>query len=151
MCSIHINHCNTLFCKNNNKYYTTPFLTCHCHTEKVLERGERIELLVDKTENLNQNAFKFKKASTQLKRSMWWKNIKIMIILALVIIVRTPFFPSFSPTLFFLAPLLSSVFLSFSPSSFSPPSLLPLSFPFLLYVLSCLLGDRTATSIRRVV
>lgn len=55
--------------------------------EKVLERGERIELLVDKTENLNQNAFKFKKASTQLKRSMWWKNIKIMIILIVVIIV----------------------------------------------------------------
>eukprot|EP00026_Physarum_polycephalum_P011182 Phypoly_transcript_11387.p1 GENE.Phypoly_transcript_11387~~Phypoly_transcript_11387.p1 ORF type:complete len:309 (+),score=50.99 Phypoly_transcript_11387:57-983(+) len=54
--------------------------------EKVLERGERIELLVDKTENLNQNAFKFKKASTQLKRSMWWKNVKIMIILAVVII-----------------------------------------------------------------
>lgn len=55
--------------------------------EKVLERGERIELLVDKTENLNQNAFKFKKASTQLKRSMWWKNVKIMIILAIVILV----------------------------------------------------------------
>jgi len=55
--------------------------------EKVLERGERIELLVDKTENLNQNAFKFKKASTQLKRSMWWKNVKIMIILIVVILV----------------------------------------------------------------
>lgn len=55
--------------------------------EKVLERGERIELLVDKTENLNQNAFKFKKSATQLKRSMWWKNIKIMIILIVVILV----------------------------------------------------------------
>jgi len=53
--------------------------------EKVLERGERIELLVDKTENLNQNAFKFKKASTQLKRSMWWKNVKMLIILIVVI------------------------------------------------------------------
>jgi vesicle-associated membrane protein 7 len=55
--------------------------------EKVLERGERIELLVDKTESLNQNAFKFKKASTQLKRAMWWKNIKIMIILIFVVAV----------------------------------------------------------------
>jgi vesicle-associated membrane protein 7 len=54
--------------------------------EKVLERGERIELLVDKTENLNQSAFKFKKSSTQLKRAMWWKNVKIMIILILVIL-----------------------------------------------------------------
>jgi len=55
--------------------------------EKVLERGERIELLVDRTENLNQAAFKFKKQSTQLKRAMWWKNVKIMIILAVVILV----------------------------------------------------------------
>jgi len=59
--------------------------------EKVLERGERIELLVDKTENLNQNAFKFKKASTQLKHSMWWKNIKILVILIVVIVVLVYF------------------------------------------------------------
>jgi len=55
--------------------------------ERVLERGERIELLVDRTENLNQAAFKFKKQSTQLKRAMWWKNVKIMVILAFVILV----------------------------------------------------------------
>lgn len=54
--------------------------------EKVLERGERIELLVDKTENLNQSAFKFKKSSTQLKRAMWWKNVKILIILVIVVL-----------------------------------------------------------------
>mmetsp|Transcript_20750 Transcript_20750/g.49309 ORF Transcript_20750/g.49309 Transcript_20750/m.49309 type:complete len:219 (-) Transcript_20750:765-1421(-) len=53
--------------------------------EKVLERGERIELLVDKTENLNQQAFKFKKQSSQLKRAMWWKNAKLMGVLALVV------------------------------------------------------------------
>ncbi|CAG8600216.1 9225_t:CDS:2, partial [Paraglomus occultum] len=35
--------------------------------ERVLERGERIELLVDKTDSLNQQAFAFKKRSTALK------------------------------------------------------------------------------------
>ncbi|CAG8481948.1 5159_t:CDS:2 [Ambispora leptoticha] len=35
--------------------------------ERVLERGERIELLVDKTDNLNQQAFAFRKRSTALK------------------------------------------------------------------------------------
>ncbi|CAG8767935.1 39825_t:CDS:2 [Gigaspora margarita] len=35
--------------------------------ERVLERGERIELLVDKTDNLNQQAFAFKKRSTALR------------------------------------------------------------------------------------
>ncbi|KAJ3089311.1 Vesicle-associated membrane protein [Quaeritorhiza haematococci] len=32
--------------------------------ERVLERGERIEILVDKTDNLNQASFAFKKRST---------------------------------------------------------------------------------------
>ncbi|GJJ69837.1 vesicle-associated membrane protein 7 [Entomortierella parvispora] len=54
--------------------------------ERVLERGERIELLVDKTDNLNQQAFAFKKRSTALKRTMWWKNTKLMIILIAVIV-----------------------------------------------------------------
>jgi len=55
--------------------------------EKVLERGERIELLVDRTENLNQTAFQFKKKSTQVKRRMWWKNVKVMVILIFVLLV----------------------------------------------------------------
>jgi len=55
--------------------------------ERVLERGERIELLVDKTDNLTQQAFAFKKRSTALKRSMWWKNTKLLILLVFVIIL----------------------------------------------------------------
>jgi hypothetical protein len=35
---------------------------------QVLERGERIELLVDKTDRLNQTSFKFEKSSRQLKQ-----------------------------------------------------------------------------------
>jgi vesicle-associated membrane protein 7 len=49
--------------------------------EKVLERGERIEILVDKTDNLNQASFAFKKRSTALRRSMWWKNQKLVIMM----------------------------------------------------------------------
>jgi vesicle-associated membrane protein 7 len=48
---------------------------------KVLERGERIEILVDKTEGLNQASFAFKKRSTALRRSMWWKNQKLVILM----------------------------------------------------------------------
>ncbi|PRP80471.1 synaptobrevin domain-containing protein [Planoprotostelium fungivorum] len=57
--------------------------------EKVLERGERIELLVDKTEDLNRNALQFKKSSTALKRAMWFKNVKLMaaIIITVLIII----------------------------------------------------------------
>eukprot|EP00735_Rhodelphis_limneticus_P003370 TRINITY_DN14834_c0_g1::TRINITY_DN14834_c0_g1_i1::g.16286::m.16286 TRINITY_DN14834_c0_g1::TRINITY_DN14834_c0_g1_i1::g.16286 ORF type:complete len:218 (-),score=81.04,sp/Q86AQ7/VAM7B_DICDI/62.37/1e-85,Synaptobrevin/PF00957.16/6.3e+03,Synaptobrevin/PF00957.16/1.5e-34,Longin/PF13774.1/2e-23,DUF1798/PF08807.5/0.022,UvsY/PF11056.3/0.17,DUF16/PF01519.11/0.23 TRINITY_DN14834_c0_g1_i1:594-1247(-) len=54
--------------------------------EKVLERGEKIELLVDKTENLNQQAFMFKKQATRLKHAMWWKNAKLMALLVFVVL-----------------------------------------------------------------
>lgn len=53
--------------------------------EKVLQRGEKIELLVDKTDQLNQSAFKFKKQAKQVKNVMWWKNVKIMCIIGLII------------------------------------------------------------------
>ncbi|KAJ3110369.1 Vesicle-associated membrane protein [Phlyctochytrium bullatum] len=47
--------------------------------ERVLERGERIEILVDKTDNLNQASFAFKKRSTALRRELWWKNSKLLV------------------------------------------------------------------------
>jgi len=55
--------------------------------EKVLERGEKIELLVEKTEILDQHAFKFKKGATQLRRKMWWKSVKWLIVLVVVLIL----------------------------------------------------------------
>lgn len=55
--------------------------------EQVLARGEKIELLVDKTENLNQQAFKFKKQSRDLKNSMWWKNVKLMLIIFVIVVL----------------------------------------------------------------
>jgi vesicle-associated membrane protein 7 len=55
--------------------------------DKMLERGERIELLVDKTENLQSNAFRFKKQSTALKRAMWWKNLKLTLVIVFVVLV----------------------------------------------------------------
>ncbi|CAM9451465.1 unnamed protein product [Phaeothamnion confervicola] len=45
--------------------------------EKVLERGEKIELLVDKTDRLNQQAFRFDRASKQLQRHMMLRKIKM--------------------------------------------------------------------------
>ena len=55
--------------------------------EKGLERGERIELLVDKTDALSSSALNFKNKSRTLKRHMWWKNAKLTIIIAVVVIL----------------------------------------------------------------
>lgn len=53
--------------------------------DKVLERGEKIELLVDKAENLNQQAFKFRKQSSALKSAMWMKNLKLYALVAFIL------------------------------------------------------------------
>jgi len=55
--------------------------------DKVLERGEKIELLVDKTDKLNQQAFKFEKTSVQLKRNMWLRKAKLYFFMVLGIMV----------------------------------------------------------------
>lgn len=53
--------------------------------ESLLERGERLDLLVDKTDRLGGSAREFRVRSRGLKRQMWWKNIKLMTLLMLVI------------------------------------------------------------------
>lgn len=60
--------------------------------EKVLDRGEKIELLVDKTENLQFQADSFQRQGRQLRRKMWLQSLqmKLMIgggIFALIVIL----------------------------------------------------------------
>ncbi|KAL1188774.1 putative vesicle-associated membrane protein [Cardamine amara subsp. amara] len=55
--------------------------------EKVLDRGEKIELLVDKTENLRSQAQDFRTQGTKLKRKMWFDNMKIKLIVLGIILV----------------------------------------------------------------
>lgn len=55
--------------------------------EGLLERGERIDLLVDKTDRLGGSAREFRVRSRGLKRQMWWKNIKLMGLLVLVLVL----------------------------------------------------------------
>ncbi|CAD6574378.1 MAG: hypothetical protein CYPHOPRED_005407 [Cyphobasidiales sp. Tagirdzhanova-0007] len=55
--------------------------------EAILSRGERIELLVDKTDNLGNQAAQFRKRSQALRRKMWWKNSKLIALTAFVIVI----------------------------------------------------------------
>eukprot|EP00262_Sarcandra_glabra_P021691 TRINITY_DN9289_c0_g1_i1.p1 TRINITY_DN9289_c0_g1~~TRINITY_DN9289_c0_g1_i1.p1 ORF type:complete len:221 (+),score=22.51 TRINITY_DN9289_c0_g1_i1:69-731(+) len=57
--------------------------------DKVLERGDRLELLVDKTANMQGNTFRFRKQARRFKNTVWWRNVKLtvaVIILLLIII-----------------------------------------------------------------
>eukprot|EP00850_Spirogloea_muscicola_P004183 SM000017S02923 [mRNA] locus=s17:1140053:1141741:- [translate_table: standard] len=54
--------------------------------EKVLDRGEKIELLVDKTENLRFQADSFQRQGRQLRKKMWWQNMKIKIVILVILV-----------------------------------------------------------------
>ncbi|KAG9341701.1 hypothetical protein JZ751_018765 [Albula glossodonta] len=58
-----------------------------CSEYLVAQRGEKLELLIDKTENLVDSSVTFKTTSRNLARAMCMKNLKLTIILASVVIV----------------------------------------------------------------
>ncbi|ESO89037.1 hypothetical protein LOTGIDRAFT_228972 [Lottia gigantea] len=49
--------------------------------EKVIDRGERLEDLIDKTDELQAHSQAFQKTSKKISRKYWWKNTKMTIIL----------------------------------------------------------------------
>ncbi|XP_061376288.1 vesicle-associated membrane protein 714-like [Gastrolobium bilobum] len=55
--------------------------------EKILERGERIELLVDKAATTQDSAFHFRKQSKRLQRAIWMKNAKLLALLTCLIVL----------------------------------------------------------------
>lgn len=63
--------------------------------ERVLERGERIDLLVDKTDRLGGSARDFRVRSRGLRRKMWWKNVRLMALLVVVVVFLIYLFVGF--------------------------------------------------------
>ena len=58
------------------------------NVEQILSRGERIELLVDKTDNMASQATAFRRGARTVRRSMWWKNTRILALSVVVALVR---------------------------------------------------------------
>ncbi|WIA34390.1 hypothetical protein OEZ86_012726 [Tetradesmus obliquus] len=55
--------------------------------EKVLSRGEKLDLLVDKTDNLMFEADRFVKSGRALRRKMWWNNFKMKIVMGVAVVM----------------------------------------------------------------
>lgn len=55
--------------------------------EKVLERGEKLDVLVEKAEELDHGSQVFHAQSRRLHRKMWWQNQKMCLILTFVVLV----------------------------------------------------------------
>ncbi|KAL2089358.1 hypothetical protein ACEWY4_014046 [Coilia grayii] len=54
---------------------------------KVIERGERLDDLQDKSESLSDNASAFSSRAKQLHRRMWWRDVKMKAVIALVVVI----------------------------------------------------------------
>lgn len=55
--------------------------------EKVIERGDRLDDLMDKTEELEASAANFQRTSRKISKRYWWRNKKMTIIIVCVSIV----------------------------------------------------------------
>ncbi|PON80346.1 Synaptobrevin [Parasponia andersonii] len=48
--------------------------------EQAIDRGENLTILVDKTEDLRSQALQYKSKGTQIRRKMWYQNMKIKLV-----------------------------------------------------------------------
>lgn len=55
--------------------------------DEIIRRGERLDLLIDKTDNMSHQARAFKKRSQTIRRKMFWKNTKLVVLTVLVVVV----------------------------------------------------------------
>ena len=55
--------------------------------DKVMERGEKLDDLHNKTEDLQQSSSQFKRNASTLRKKMWWKDMKLKLLIAAVIII----------------------------------------------------------------
>ncbi|KAF4124464.1 vesicle-associated membrane protein 4, partial [Geosmithia morbida] len=54
---------------------------------KVSQRGERLDSLQDKTDNLAMSAQGFRRGANRVRKQMWWKDVKMRICLVVGIII----------------------------------------------------------------
>lgn len=54
---------------------------------KVSQRGERLDSLQDKTDNLAVSAQGFRRGANRVRKQMWWKDMKMRVCLVIVVII----------------------------------------------------------------
>ncbi|XP_055845849.1 vesicle-associated membrane protein 7 isoform X1 [Episyrphus balteatus] len=54
--------------------------------DSLKDRGEKLELLVNKAEHLDNNSVSFRNASRSLARKMFWKNIRLYVVVGVIIV-----------------------------------------------------------------
>ncbi|KCV69018.1 hypothetical protein H696_04438 [Fonticula alba] len=59
----------------------------HQNLGKVMERGERLDDLQERTDQLQNQANQFRTGATKIRKQFWWKNVKLNLIIAGIVIL----------------------------------------------------------------
>ncbi|KAK5991122.1 Synaptobrevin-like protein [Cladobotryum mycophilum] len=54
---------------------------------KVAQRGQNLDELRDKTDNLAESAHDFRRGANRVRKQMWWKDMKMRVCLVVGIII----------------------------------------------------------------
>ncbi|XP_068594515.1 vesicle-associated membrane protein 8 [Brachionichthys hirsutus] len=57
------------------------------NVDRILARGERLDDLMDKSEDLQAGAQHFKQTSQKVARSYWWKNVKLIVVIVIIVLI----------------------------------------------------------------
>ncbi|KAF7649072.1 hypothetical protein LDENG_00147900 [Lucifuga dentata] len=57
------------------------------NVDRILARGERLDDLMGKSEDLQAGAQHFKQTSQKVARSYWWKNVKLVVVIVVIILI----------------------------------------------------------------
>lgn len=73
----------SIFVRSNLIVWSAPSR----HAAAVLRRGEKLEDMAERSENIAIEANQFKRNAVQLKKTMWWRNMKLWLLIIGVIII----------------------------------------------------------------
>ncbi|XP_056136947.1 vesicle-associated membrane protein 8 [Lampris incognitus] len=57
------------------------------NVDRILARGERLDDLMGKSEDLQAGAQHFKQTSQKVARSYWWKNVKLIVVIVVIVLI----------------------------------------------------------------
>merc|ERR1719248_108115 len=55
--------------------------------DKVLQRGEDLDTVVEKTDRMVDSANIFKKKGVQIRKRLWWQNMRIKLLIAAAVLL----------------------------------------------------------------
>ncbi|XP_026199048.1 vesicle-associated membrane protein 8 [Anabas testudineus] len=57
------------------------------NVDRILARGERLDDLMGKSEDLQAGAQHFKQTSQKVARAYWWKNVKLIVLIVVIVVI----------------------------------------------------------------